>query len=248
MKKDRCYVRSFFMAGEEGLEPPNAGTKTRCLTTWPLPNASVIITDLPLLANACIVLNIRTTKAARRVYNSPMVKDAIVKFDTNMTAFVQHWPAWLQMPMLVITNVGQPAVMAFVAAAIGFWAWQHASMRIVYAMGTGVLAMGANTILKHYVHRTRPDTLYVSNMYFKTSSFPSGHSFGATVILGLAAYLAFKYLPAPWTYAVPAFLILFILAVGISRVYVGAHYPTDVIAGWGLGAVVVALIIVFVKP
>jgi membrane-associated phospholipid phosphatase len=177
-----------------------------------------------------------------------MLKDAIVRFDTHVTNYIQHWPAWLQTPMLVITNTGQPLAMAIVAVAVGVIAWQHARMRITYSMGIAILAMGANSLLKHYVHRTRPDTLYVSNMYFKSSSFPSGHAFSATVVLGLLAYLAFKYLPAPWSLVLPPFLILFTILIGISRVYLGAHFPTDVIAGWGLGALVVLLIIIGLKP
>jgi undecaprenyl-diphosphatase len=177
-----------------------------------------------------------------------MLKDAIVRFDTTVTSSVQHWPSWLQIPMLVITNTGQPLAMALLAAAVCVFAWQHAQMRIVYSMVVGVLAMGANSLLKHYVHRPRPDTLYVSNMYFKTSSFPSGHAFGAAVILGILAYLAAKYLPTPWSILLPIFLGFFIFAVGVSRIYVGAHYPTDVIAGWILGLVAAALIIIFFKP
>ena len=177
-----------------------------------------------------------------------MLKDAIVRFDTTVTAYVQHWPTWLQVPMLVITNTGQPLAMTILAAAVCVFAWQQAQMRIVYSLTVGVLAMGANGLLKHYIHRPRPDTLYVSNMYFKTSSFPSGHAFGATVVLGILAFLAAKYLPAPWNIVLPIFLGLFIIAVGISRVYLGAHYPTDVIAGWVLGAITATLIIIFIKP
>jgi undecaprenyl-diphosphatase len=177
-----------------------------------------------------------------------MLKDAIVRFDTTMTASVQHWPVWLQGPMLVVTALGQPAVMGLLAVIVGVVAWQNAQMRTTYSLSLGVLAMAANTLLRHFIHRTRPDTLYVSNMFFKTSSFPSGHAFGAMVICGLLAYLSAKYLPTPWNYIAAILLGLFILAVGISRVYLGAHYPTDVIAGWLLGAIVVLLIVVFIKP
>lgn len=177
-----------------------------------------------------------------------MLKDAIVRFDTVLTGYIQHWPGWLHTPMLVITNLGQPAVMTALAAAIMILAFRQAQMRIVYGLGFAVLAMGVNTLLKHFVHRTRPDTLYVSNMYFQTSSFPSGHTFGATVICGLLLCLSLKYLPAPWSYWVAMGLGVFVVLVGISRVYLGAHYPTDVIAGWLLGAIAVALIMVLVKP
>lgn len=177
-----------------------------------------------------------------------MLKDAIVRFDTTFTTLITSWPSWLHTPMLVVTNVGQPFMMGLAAIVVAAYAIQHAQMRLAYGMGWALLAMGVNTLLKHFIHRTRPDTLYVSNMYFQTSSFPSGHAFGATVMCGLLGYLAIKYLPTSWGYAAAGVLGIFAVLVGISRVYLGAHYPTDVIAGWVLGAVVVALIVVFVKP
>ena len=177
-----------------------------------------------------------------------MLKDVIVRFDTYFTQLITGWPAWLHTPMLVITNVGQPFIMGLMACAIILFAVHQTHMRLAYGMGFALLAMGANTLLKHFIHRTRPDTLYVSNMYFQTSSFPSGHAFGAAVMCGLLAALAIKYVSAPYSYWTAAALIVFALLVGISRVYVGAHYPTDVIAGWLLGGIVVALIMIFVKP
>ena len=177
-----------------------------------------------------------------------MIKDAIVRFDTTVTALIQHWPNWLQGPMLITTTIGQPLVLGLVAALVGFVAWQNSQWRIVYSLLTAEVAMAANMLLKHYIHRPRPDTLYVSDMFFKTSSFPSGHAFGAMVICGLLGYLAIKYLPAPWNLLVPIGLSVFILAVGISRVYLGAHFPTDVLAGWILGLVIVVLIVIGIKP
>ncbi len=177
-----------------------------------------------------------------------MIRDAVVRFDTAVIGYVQHWPSWLQIPMLVITNAGQPLAMAVIAMAVCVVAWQHAQMRIIYSLTTGVLAMGANALLKHYIHRPRPDTLYVSNMYFKTSSFPSGHSFGAAVVLGILGYIAATHLPAPWNSVVPILLGMLIFAIGVSRVYLGAHYPTDVLAGWILGLLAAAIIIIIFKP
>ena len=177
-----------------------------------------------------------------------MLKDLIVRFDTTLTAYVQHWPAWLQTPMLVITNIGQPLVMGLVGVIIIALAMRETHYRLAYSMGATIIAMGANGLLKHYIHRPRPDTLYVSNMYFQTSSFPSGHAFGVTVVCGLLAYLSLKYIAAPLSYWTASGLAVFILLVGISRIYLGAHFPTDVIAGWLLGAVAVALIVIAVKP
>jgi undecaprenyl-diphosphatase len=177
-----------------------------------------------------------------------MFKAAIVRFDTTAAAAIQNWPSWLHLPMTIITTVGQPAVLGVVAAIIAFRAWQLAQLRIVYSLSAGVLAMGANMLLKHYIHRTRPDTVYVSNMFFKSSSFPSGHAFSAAVLCGLFSYLAFKYLPGSWHIVVPILLGVFTVAVGVSRVYLGAHYPTDVIAGWILGALAAIVIIICFRP
>lgn len=177
-----------------------------------------------------------------------MLKEAIVRFDSSVTIFVSQWPSWILTPMIIITNVGQPIVMALAAVAVGAWAWYHAQTRITFSMGAALVAMGINSILKHYVHRTRPDTLYVSEMYFKTSSFPSGHAFSAMVVCALFAYLAVKYVPGLWGWIGAILLIVFALLVGVSRVVVGAHYPTDVLAGWLLGAIFAVLIIIFIKP
>lgn len=172
-----------------------------------------------------------------------MIKDAIVRFDTTLTSFVTSWPSWLHVPMVIATTLGQPAVMCLAAGGVMLVAWQNGKSHITYGLGVGVAAMLANSLLKHFVHRTRPDTLYVSEMYFKTSSFPSGHAFGVTVICGLLLYLSLKYVPGPLGPIVAAGLGAFILLVGISRIYLGAHYPTDVIAGWLLGGIVAGLII-----
>ena len=176
-----------------------------------------------------------------------MLKDAIVRFDTTLTTFVTSWPGWLHAPMLVVTTLGQPAVMCVAAGAVMIVAWQSAKPEVAYGLGIGVLAMLANSVLKHFIHRTRPDTLYVSEMYFKTSSFPSGHAFGVTIICGLLMYLSLKYLPAPWDAVATLGLGAFIFLVGVSRVYLGAHYPTDVIAGWVLGGIVAVLIVGLVR-
>lgn len=174
------------------------------------------------------------------------MKDAIVRFDTRLTNHVQRWPKWVRVPLVAITNTGQPFIMIVLALGVAMIAWQNSQKNIVYALLAGVIAIGANGVLKHYIHRTRPDTLYVSNMYFKTSSFPSGHAFASAVTLTILAYLAPVYLLAPWAIVLPMLCLVFAGVISVSRVYLGAHFPTDVIAGSALGVLAAwAIIIIF---
>lgn len=177
-----------------------------------------------------------------------VLKQFIIQFDTNLTAFIQHWPGWVRVPMVAATTLGQPVTLIAGAGFVALVAWQRSHFGIVLGMGAALTAMLINTLIKHFVHRTRPDTLYVSEMWFATSSFPSGHAFGSMVVLGLLAYASVQHLVSPWSIAVPIALGLLIFTIGVSRVYLGAHYPTDVIAGWALGAVMLTLIIMFVRP
>jgi undecaprenyl-diphosphatase len=86
------------------------------------------------------------------------------------------------------------------------------------------------------------------DMKIKSYSFPSGHAYGGMVIYGLLAYLAYKHLPHPWNLLSALLLGMLIIVIGVSRVYLGAHFPSDVAVGWLLGAITLALILIFIKP
>jgi undecaprenyl-diphosphatase len=106
-----------------------------------------------------------------------------------------------------------------------------------FALGSVAGGMGASELLKDLVQRPRPD-IVPQLVYASNTSFPSGHSMMSTVVyLTLAALLARSH----GRKAVKAFFLLtaalLCLLVGVSRVYLGVHWPTDVLAGWTAGAV-----------
>jgi undecaprenyl-diphosphatase len=104
---------------------------------------------------------------------------------------------------------------------------------------TIVLASLGNSLLKLGFARTRPDLLdpIVVEHGF---SFPSGHSVLSMVAYGVVGVVIWRAPIPSWVrWIADALLALVILAVGVSRVWLGVHYPTDVLAGWTVGGLVV---------
>ena len=98
-----------------------------------------------------------------------------------------------------------------------------------------------NHLIKPLVGRSRPDEILhlVEESNF---SFPSGHAVGSMVFYGLAIWLVWHYVSNKKTAAVLTVLLgIPLVFVGMTRVYLGVHFPTDVLAGWCLGAVAIVI-------
>jgi membrane-associated phospholipid phosphatase len=143
-------------------------------------------------------------------------------------------------PLRAITELGSTgaviaiAVISF-AFAMAIGPWRHG----LIAALTITLASIANSALKIAIGRERPellDPLIVERGF----SFPSGHSALGMVAYGILAVLVGRSrLPRPWRTAFVVVLGMLVALIGISRIWLGVHYPTDVIAGWAAGGVVV---------
>ena len=141
-------------------------------------------------------------------------------------------PAWMDGPMRAVTALGYyKVVLPFLAAAAGilyFVRWRLSAVLLLVSTAGGILL---TTVLKAVFRRARPEIIdsgYTAGFY----SFPSGH---ATVAVGfygaLTLILAYR-LRGPARWAVVAVGTLVVLAIGFSRLYLGVHYPTDVLAGF----------------
>jgi len=145
-------------------------------------------------------------------------------------------PTWLVQAAIDVTALGGTTVLAlFLVIVIGYLALEHRrdaiALVVAATAGGGILAEG----LKWWFGRERPAIVpHLVNV--GSASFPSGHSMLALVTyLTLGALLArFVQRRRTRTYCIVVSLLL-ALFVGLSRVYLGVHYPTDVLAGWSLG-------------
>lgn len=171
----------------------------------------------------------------------PAMKPFIHHFDMVWIDRLQSLPAGVRPVMDAATLVGQPVAVGVILAAFATYFWRAGQPLLAKTSLAGLICLPISTILKEIFRRARPDT-YVAHL-IHNYSFPSGHAFADTVGYGLLAWLAARHLPGPWSVIVPVLLVLLIILVGVSRVYLGAHYPSDVVGGWLFGLVILGTII-----
>lgn len=144
--------------------------------------------------------------------------------------------------MLYVTLLGQKEVILPVLVVIFAWLLYNKRWRMAaHAVTLGVLAAGSVFVMKHLIRSPRPWGILQSP---ETYSMPSGHSTLAICIyLGLAFLIAISVRPR---YRWPIYTVGFLLtlAIGISRMYLGAHWFTDVLAAWLLGAAILMFVII----
>ena len=118
--------------------------------------------------------------------------------------------------------------------------WRRAALWLIVAM-TGSLVL--DLTLKYIYHRTRPTAYF--GMAPHSYSFPSGHALCSFCFYGvLAGLLSARTKPLAWRLLIWFAAAALVIAIGLSRIYLGVHYPSDVIAGYLAAAVWVSTIIV----
>jgi undecaprenyl-diphosphatase len=145
-------------------------------------------------------------------------------------------PSWLRGAALDMTALGSPFVLGLAVLAIsGFLALQQSYRTAVFVLLASTGGSLLNTLLKSGFSRTRP-TIVPHLREVMSPSFPSGHAMtSAAVYLTLGALLMRLSKRRLTKFYCIAVAMLLTGLVGVSRVYLGVHYPTDVLAGWIVG-------------
>ncbi|MFC3884019.1 phosphatase PAP2 family protein [Bacillus songklensis] len=94
-----------------------------------------------------------------------------------------------------------------------------------------VLLFRPHQALKQFFHRTRPDLHRLIEI--EGYSFPSGHAMSACTVYGMLSFLLWRHIPTRWGRGILILIsITMILTIGMSRIYLGVHYPSDIIGGY----------------
>lgn len=146
-------------------------------------------------------------------------------------------PRWFEEMVRDFTALGSAGVLVFLTAtAIGYLLLDRklrAALVVLVSVAGGLIL---STLMKLGFDRPRPE-LMPPDMYVYSASFPSGHSMMAAVTyLTLGALLVSVERPMRHRIYVVLLALFLTLVVGASRVYLGVHWPSDVVAGWAIGA------------
>lgn len=158
-------------------------------------------------------------------------------------------PRWVREAARDVTALGGFTVLTLISVCATSMLLVHRRrLQAAVFAGTVIAAQIAATLLKQTVDRARPDLVPHLDLVY-SASFPSGHAMMAPVVyLTLAAVLAAGERPRAAKVLLLGGAGLVVVAVGISRVYLGVHWPTDVLGGWALGsAIALAAAIVLVR-
>jgi undecaprenyl-diphosphatase len=147
-------------------------------------------------------------------------------------------PAWLEEVARDITALGGvPLIVLIAGSVIGFLGLDRKFGAMAFVFGATASGFALSVALKALFRRPRPEVVpHLMRAY--SSSFPSGHSMmSAVVYLTLGVLLAQLVHRRLLKFYFLMLAVLLTVLVGVSRVYLGVHYPTDVLAGWTAGLV-----------
>ena len=181
------------------------------------------------------------------VYEAVAEEDGVAALDHPVLAAAKavRSPA-LDTSLTWLTNlggtIGLPLLAAAAVAVLCRWQRSWTPLILTASAAAGSLLM--TVAGKALVGRARPPLSDAVPPYESSASFPSGHSLNSMVIAGTIAYLLFIYLDSRRARIITILVAaVFIVAVGLSRVYLGHHWLTDVLVAWSLGLAWLAILI-----
>ena len=159
------------------------------------------------------------------------------QFDQKLSALVGRLPQGVEPLMRLLSFLGEPIMVLSVGISAYALSLKYDHPRVQHALFYCLIAFILSVGLKFLLHRRRPYGAVIKTLGIQSYSFPSGHAFGTVIFYGQLAYLIANHSLRPWNMVFALIIWLGIFGVGVSRVYLKHHYPSDVVAGWLLGGI-----------
>lgn len=175
------------------------------------------------------------------LYSSSVGTNTWAGFDTGVQNAVRGWQNPALDLIFTIGSIigGSEATIILAIITAGWLAWRHRYRMATLLVMTALGGLALNQIFKQFFQRPRPTFVDAgSELVNKPSSFsyPSAHATSSMCFFGMLAFLGYLYLKRPlWRWLWVALMALIIASVGLSRIYFGFHYPSDIIGGYILG-------------
>jgi undecaprenyl-diphosphatase len=152
--------------------------------------------------------------------------------------YAGHRPAMIAVAR-ALTALGEPTVLIGAGVATALWLWHAGHRHLPFVLiAITMLGRGLSEAQKYWVGRARPD-IEAHLVVVKTQSFPSGHATSSMIFYMVMALTLTAGTRLHRLAAAAAFLLS--LLIGLSRVMLGVHWPSDVIGGWAFGLLWVLL-------
>lgn len=187
------------------------------------------------------------TVTGEELYDAVDEGDGIAGLDRPVLDQALAWrhPA-LDTALTAFTHLGGPVGMSIIASLIIIamtWRWRRRTPLVIMVLGVGG-ALALTVVGKNLVNRARPPVIDAVPPFETSPSFPSGHALNSTVIAGLIAYLIAQHLVTRLARVLTAVAAgVWAVAMGLSRVFLGHHWLTDVMFGWLVGLAWLAVMI-----
>ena len=164
------------------------------------------------------------------------------QFDNGILQAFSHLPRSLTPFAETISHLGDYYTnIAMIVILAGIELCRRQYIR-AFVSGLALATFPLYFLIKEAIARARPAGDFIIAYGLPGYSFPSGHAVTSAVAFGLLSIMAYSALKKPWKYIIPGLSLLTVVLIGMSRVYLGAHFPTDVIAGWLLALISLSLL------
>lgn len=229
------------------------------LTTWSAPGRRLVALALKLARHVSAhgvlavtatvggVLVLALTLATGEIYDAVEEGDGVASFDRP----VLERALGLRSPgrdaaLTWFTHLGGPTGMTIIAATVTVlmvWRWRSRTPLLLMVV-TVAGSLSVTLVGKAVVGRLRPPQVDAVPPFESSPSFPSGHALNSTAIAGMVAYLLLLHLQRRAARVLGVVLAVgWAVAIGLSRVFLGHHWLTDVMVGWVLGAAWLAVVV-----